>query len=40
MAVTSSTDGAAITVLLFGTIRADANFPVLTIGAAVYASTT
>lgn len=40
MAVTSSTDGAAITVLLLGTIRADANFPALTIGAAVYASTT
>ncbi len=40
MAVTSSTDGTAITVLLQGTIRADANFPTLTIGAAVYASTT
>jgi hypothetical protein len=40
MAVTSSTDGTAITVLLQGIIRADANFPALTIGAAVYASTT
>lgn len=40
IAVTSSTDGAAITVLLNGIIRADANFPALTIGAAVYASTT
>lgn len=40
MAVTSSSDGAAITVLLEGQIRADANFPALTIGAAVYASTT
>ena len=40
IAVTSSTDGAAITVLLHGIVRADANFPVLTIGAPVYASTT
>ena len=40
IAVTSSTDGAAITVLLHGIIRADANFPALTIGAPVYASTT
>ncbi len=40
MAVTSSTDGGAITVLLQGIIRADANFPTLTIGAAVFASTT
>jgi len=40
IAVTSSTDGTAITVLLNGTIRADANFPALTIGAPVYASTT
>ncbi len=40
IAVTSSTDGTAITVLLSGIIRADANFPTLTIGAAVYASTT
>ena len=40
MAVTSSTDGGALTVLLVGIIRADANFPALTIGAPVYASTT
>lgn len=40
MAVTSSSDGAALTVLLNGIIRADANFPALTIGAPVYASTT
>lgn len=40
IAVTSSTDGGAITVLLQGIIRADANFPALTIGAAVFASTT
>ena len=40
IAVSSSTDGTAITVLLHGIIRADANFPALTIGAPVYASTT
>lgn len=40
IAVTSSTDGGAITVLLQGIVRADANFPALTIGAAVFASTT
>lgn len=40
VAVTSSTDGNPITVLLQGIVRADANFPALTIGAAVYASTT
>lgn len=40
MAVTSSSDGGALTVLLNGIIRADANFPALTIGAPVYASTT
>jgi hypothetical protein len=40
MCVLASTDGAAITVLLNGIIRADANFPALTIGAAVFASTT
>ena len=40
MCVLASTDGAAITVLLNGIIRADANFPALTIGAPVYASTT
>lgn len=39
IAVTSSTDGGALTILLQGIIRADANFPSLTIGAAVYAST-
>jgi len=40
IAVTSSTDGGALTVLLQGIVRADANFPALTIGAPVYASTT
>lgn len=40
VAVTSSTDGNPITVLLHGIVRADANFPTLTIGAPVYASTT
>lgn len=40
MAVTSSSDGGALTILLNGIIRADANFPALTIGAPVYASTT
>lgn len=40
MAVTSSSDGGALTILLNGIIRADANFPTLTIGAPVYASTT
>ena len=40
IAATSSTDGGALTVLLHGIIRADANFPALTIGAPVYASTT
>ena len=39
MCVLASTDGAALTILLQGTIRADANFPALTIGSAVYAST-
>lgn len=39
IAVTSSSDGGAITVLLQGIVRADANFPALTIGAAVYATT-
>jgi len=39
MAVTTSTDGGAITVLLQGIIRADANFPALTIGNPVYATT-
>lgn len=40
MVVVTGTDGNACTILLHGTIRADANFPALTIGAAVYASTT
>ena len=40
MAVSAGNDGDAITILLHGIIRADANFPALTIGAAVYASTT
>lgn len=40
VAVTSSSDGGALTVLLNGIVRADANFPALTIGAPVYASTT
>jgi hypothetical protein len=34
-----SGDGQAVTVLLSGIVRADANFPALTIGAAVFAST-
>lgn len=38
--VLDSTDGGAITVLLQGTIRADAAFPTLTIGAPVYIGTT
>jgi len=33
-------DGSATRILLQGTIRADANFPALTVGAPVYASTT
>lgn len=37
--VSAGTDGNACTILLQGTVRADANFPTLTIGAAVYAST-
>jgi len=40
MAVSAGNDGDAITILLEGVIRADANFPTLTIGANVYASTT
>ena len=40
MAVSAGDDGDTITILLNGIIRADANFPALTIGAAVYASTT
>jgi hypothetical protein len=40
MAVTSSTDGGAVTLLLRGNIRADAKFPTLTIGAPVYVGET
>lgn len=40
MVVSTGTDGNACTILLNGIIRADANFPALTIGATVYASTT
>jgi hypothetical protein len=38
--VAAGTDGNACTILLHGIVRADANFPALTIGAPVYASTT
>lgn len=40
MTVTSTTAGAAVTILLIGQIRADASFPALTIGAPVYAGET
>ena len=40
MVVSAGTDGNACTILLNGIIRADANFPTLTIGAEVFASTT
>lgn len=40
MTVTSTTAGAAVTVLLIGQIRADASFPALTIGAPVYVGET
>lgn len=40
MAVSAGNDGDTITILLEGIIRADANFPTLTIGAQVFASTT
>jgi hypothetical protein len=40
MAVSTSTDGNPVTVLLQGIIRADAAFPALTIGAAVYVGET
>lgn len=40
MAVTTSTDGNPVTVLLMGIIRADAVFPALTIGSQVFASET
>jgi len=36
----AAADGSATSVLLYGNIRADSNFPALTIGAPVYASTT
>jgi hypothetical protein len=39
MVVETGTDGNACTILLHGIIRADANFPTLSIGAPVYAST-
>lgn len=39
IAVSTSTNGTPLTVLLKGAIRADAVFPALTIGAPVYAST-
>ena len=40
IAVSTSTDGNPVKVLLLGNVRADANFPTLTIGAQVWASTT
>jgi hypothetical protein len=40
MTVTSTTAGAAVTILLMGQIRADASFPALTIGAPVYVGET
>lgn len=40
MTVTSTTAGAAVTILLLGQIRADASFPALTIGAPVYVGET
>jgi len=36
----AASDGSATTILLYGKVRADAAFPALTIGAAVFASTT
>lgn len=36
----AAADGSATTILLWGKVRADANFPALTISAPVYASTT
>ena len=38
--VSAGTDGNACKILLLGNVRADANFPALTIGAQVWASTT
>lgn len=40
MVVSAGTDGTACTILLEGIIRADANFPALTIGAPVYVAET
>lgn len=40
MAVSSGTAGNSMTVLHYGKVRADANFPALTVGAPVYISTT
>lgn len=40
MTATSTTSGSAVTILLMGQIRADASFPALTVGAAVYAGET
>lgn len=40
MAVSASTDGNPVTLLLQGVIRADAKFPTLTVGAAVYVGET
>lgn len=40
MAVSTSTDGAAVTVLLHGIIRADAVFPAMTVNAPMYVSET
>ncbi len=40
MAVSTSTDGNPVTVLLQGIIRADSKFPALTIGAPVYVDDT
>lgn len=39
MVAVAGTDGNACTVLIQGTLRADANFPALTVGAACYATT-
>lgn len=39
MVVSTGTDGNACTVLMQGTIRADANYPTLTVGSPVYATT-
>ena len=40
MTVTTTTDNNPVTILLLGQIRADASFPALTVGAAVYAGET